>query len=137
VFGNLQQPSGQTLRIAMQRIQRAGQGTIVYLRHEKMGQGLLRTLQTLRHHRDASFAEAPEESPERLQVGSGHATPGTRPPANKLDYGIGSQILRDLGIRQMRLLTNHPFHPRALSGFGLEIVDFEPVTDEAGNPASS
>jgi 3,4-dihydroxy 2-butanone 4-phosphate synthase/GTP cyclohydrolase II len=50
-----------------------------------------------------------------------------RPAADKRDYGIGSQILRDLGISEMRLITNHPYHPTALGGFGLTINEFVPV----------
>ena len=53
--------------------------------------------------------------------------PGIRPAADKGAYGIGCQILHQLGIQRLRLLTNHPFQPTALAGFGLEIVEFVPV----------
>jgi 3,4-dihydroxy 2-butanone 4-phosphate synthase/GTP cyclohydrolase II len=119
VFGDQRQPSGRTLHAAMRQIQDEGRGAIVYLRHEGMGTGLLRRLQTL---------HLPDRG-EVSGVGATHATPGTHPPADKRDYGIGSQILRDLGIRKMRLLTNHPFHPAALSGFDLEITEFVPISE--------
>jgi GTP cyclohydrolase II len=65
-------------------------------------------------------------------IGQTQTTPGMGPPADKRDYGIGSQILRDLGIQRLRLITNHPFHPTALEGFGLSIAEFVPV--EADQP---
>ncbi len=115
VFGDATQPSGQTLRHAMRMIQQRGQGAVVYLRHEGMGRGLLKALQTGKHVDE-----------DRLKLGHHHATPGTAPPTNKADYGIGCQILRDLGIRQLQLITAHPFTPTALSGYGLEIAQFVP-----------
>jgi len=114
VFGDLDQPSGRTLRTAMQMIQNAGRGAIVYLRHEGMGKGVLQRLQTMHHPADARSA-APATRPSNLVMGS---------------YGIGSQILHDLGLRQLRLITNHPVQPTALSGFGLRITEFVPVPDQ-------
>lgn len=125
VFADVQQPTGHTLRQAMRMIQREGAGAIVYLRHERMGSGLLRRLQTL--HR--SPAEERDDE-ERVHLGARHETPGMAPPADKSDYGIGSQILRDLGLRRLRLITNHPFHPTALAGFGLSIEQFVPVGED-------
>ena len=121
VFGDLSQPSGRTLVAAMRRIQQEGRGAIVYLRHEGMGSGLLKRLQT--RHWNTSDASADQIT----QIGLGQPTPGIRPPTNTGAYGIGAQILRDLGIRKLRLLTNHPFHPTALAGFGLSITAFDPV----------
>lgn len=117
VFGDASQPSGQTLRDAMRMIQDHGSGAVVYLRHEGMGKGLLKALQTGAH---------PNPDDERVKLGNTHETPGTAPAANKADYGIGCQILRDLGIRRLRLITAHPFTPTALSGYGLEIDGFVP-----------
>lgn len=104
VFHDCQQPSHELLAKSMQHIQSQGNGAIVYLRHEQMGTGLLRRLQTLR---------LPNDTPSPLPARQGEDA-----------YGIGSQILRDLGIRKLRLLTNHPRHPKALGGFGLEIAEF-------------
>ena len=72
-------------------------------------------------------SDHPENNPERVTIGHGHETPGIQPPADKRDYGVGCQILRDLGIRKLSLITNHPFTPTALQGFGLEIAEFVPV----------
>ena len=124
VFGDATQNTGSTLRRAMKTIQDAGRGAVVYLRHEAMGTGLLQRLQTL--HREP---EQLRQDAERVRVGASQATPGVAPPKNKLDYGIGSQIVRELGITRMRLITNHPFTPTALSGFGLTIEEFVPLGD--------
>lgn len=115
VFMDSQQPSGKTLHRSMQMIQEAGRGAIVYLRHEGMGSGLLQQLQTL---------HLPHDVGQDSGQGGGH---GSDKPATKRDYGIGSQILRDLGIHRLRLLTNHPIHPTGLEGFELEIAEFVPV----------
>ncbi len=118
VLGDLSQPSGGTLKAAMQMIQKAGRGAVVYLRHDRMGQGLLKRLHT-------PTSDQPNDDPPPLHAN--HTTPGIQPSKNLADYGIGSQILRDLGIRHLKLITNHPMHPTALSGFGLDIAEFVPV----------
>lgn len=119
VFGDASQPSGKTLRASMKMIQEAGRGAIVYLRHDKMGTGLLKTLHT-RQDEEAT------DDPHPLHTH--HETPGTQPSRHIADYGIGSQILRDLGLRKLKLITNHPMTPTALSGFGLEISEFVPIS---------
>lgn len=119
VFGDLSQPSGKTLHQAMRMIQDEGCGAIVYLRHGGAGSGLLKQLQTATLLPDE---RSNEDAPPSL--GDAHTTPGTHPAAHKGAYGIGCQILRDLGIQHLRLITNHPFTPTALSGFGLEIDEF-------------
>jgi len=131
VFGDLTQPSGSTLHESMKMIAERGEGAVVYLRHEGMGKGLLQQLQTLSHpeldqeHDDPAAEGEDEDTP--FKPGAGQQTPGTQPPRDTSAYGIGSQILRDLGIRHLQLITNHPFHPTALQGFGLEIDAFIPV----------
>jgi len=109
VFGDVTDPSARTLCASMKAIQKEGRGAVVYLRHEMMGTGLLKRLQTLRLSDEA-------------RAMSGHTSHHSQDA-----YGIGSQILRDLGIRKLKLLTNHPFHPTALSGFGLEIAEFRKI----------
>lgn len=121
VFADVMQPSGDTLHAAMRKIESAGRGAVVYLRHEMTGTGLLQRLQTL--HRPMGD----EDHDGTTHLGQGQPNPGMRPPDNKGAYGIGCQILRDLGIRRIRLLTNHPFMPTALGGFGLEITEFVPL----------
>jgi len=120
VFGDASQPTCDTLAASMRAIQNAGRGAIVYLRHDGMGAGLLRRLQSLRT--DASHDKPP--------IGQQPSPPSLNNPPSKGAYGIGCQILRDLGVRKLRLLTNHPFHPTALAGFGLEITEFVPVSAE-------
>lgn len=110
VFGDLEQPTGRTLRRAMQMVHAAGEGAVVYLRPDGTGSGLLRRLQTM-HDAD---------QPRRREVQSA---------MGKLDFGVGSQILRDLGIRQMRLLTDHPRPLHGLEGFGLSIVEHVAVSE--------
>lgn len=122
VFGDSTQPSGQTLRDAMAMIQREGRGAVVYLRHEGMGTGVLKRLQTL--------ALSPAQELDRVEAhrpGDHHDKPGIEPRADKHGYGIGCQILRDLGLTHLQLITDHPFTPLALSGFGLTIDRFVPV----------
>ena len=122
VFGDASQPSGDTLRASMKMIQQQGGGAIVYLRHEGMGTGVLKRLQTL------ELSPAQElDRVETLRPGAAHGTPGVAPSADKHGYGIGCQILRDLGLAKLQLITDHPFTPMALSGFGLEIEGFVPV----------
>jgi 3,4-dihydroxy 2-butanone 4-phosphate synthase/GTP cyclohydrolase II len=113
VFGDSQRPTGRALHEAMHRIQEAGEGAVVYMRQDAMGSGLLKQLQTL--HRDEN-----------------------EPPSVRTDMstniGIGSQVLRDLGLRRLRLLTNHAHHYRGLEGFGLSVDEFvriQPIGDEA------
>jgi len=128
VFGDVSQPSGDTLRASMDQIQAAGRGAVVYLRHEGMGRGLLKALQTPHYGGPQRDPRGDTAGPgDRARVGESHETPGTAPPARMQDYGIGCQVLRDLGLRRLRLLTNHPITPTALSGFGLSIDEFVPV----------
>jgi 3,4-dihydroxy 2-butanone 4-phosphate synthase/GTP cyclohydrolase II len=90
-----------------------------------MGTGLLRRLQTLQ----LPGGDSASHDAVRGLIGQTQASPGIRPPADKRDYGIGCQILRDLGVRQIRLITNHPFHPAALEAFGLTIAGFVPIPE--------
>ena len=122
VFGDCLHPSGKILAKALAAIQDAGQGAVVYLRHESAGTGLLRRLQTLHlPHR---------QSGETTPMAHDATATDTEAPASQGDYGIGAQILCDLGIRRLRLLTRHPFHPAALEGFGLEITEFVPIAED-------
>ena len=118
VLGDANVPSGKTLHKAMKKIAETGEGAIVHLRHESAGKGMLQQLQTLNL--------PPEAQREHFapQLGMEHPTPGSMPPVNKGAYGIGCQILRDLGIKQIDLLTNHPFKPSDLDGYGLSIESF-------------
>jgi 3,4-dihydroxy 2-butanone 4-phosphate synthase/GTP cyclohydrolase II len=121
VFGDAAQPSHRTLTASMRAIQQAGRGAVVYLRHEMMGSGLLKRLQTLQR-----LGEHPPDD-DRPRFGQMDGPPSHESPPTVGAYGIGCQILRDLGVHEIRLLTNHPFQPAALAGFDLHIAEFVAV----------
>ncbi|MDZ4829212.1 MAG: 3,4-dihydroxy-2-butanone-4-phosphate synthase [Phycisphaerae bacterium] len=112
--------TGDTLRESMRRIQREGRGAIVYLRPESVGDDLRDRLQQIRRdgHDDVN-------APDLTRVdGIG----GRAHPMAYREFGIGSQILRDLGLHRLRILTNHPKSSMpGLSGFGIEIVEQVPI----------
>jgi len=113
-FGSLRCDCGPQLQLAMKIIAEEGRGVVLYLRgHEGRGIGLGHKLR----------AYALQE--QGLDTVEANVALGL--PIDSRDYGIGSQILVDLGVRQMRLLTNNPAKYRGLSGFGLEIVERVPL----------
>lgn len=105
---------GAQLRLAMKVIAREGSGVIVYLRgHEGRGIGLLEKLKAY------SLQDAGWDTVQ-ANVALGH-------PADARDYGVGAQILADLGLNSVRLLTNNPAKRAGLEGHGLEIVERVPL----------
>ena len=114
IFGSLRCDCGAQLHAAMEIIAAEGVGVILYIRHQEgRGIGLLDKLHAYNlQDRGLDTVEANEAL--------GH-------PADKRDYGIGSQILYDLGIRKIRLLTNNPKKIYGLEGFGLEVVERVPI----------
>ncbi|MDQ1347558.1 MAG: 3,4-dihydroxy 2-butanone 4-phosphate synthase / cyclohydrolase [Acidobacteriota bacterium] len=109
IFGSMRCDCGLQLELAMTRIREAGRGVLIYLLQEGRGIGLLNKLKAY-ELQDAGHDTV--EANERL---------GFRP--DQRDYGVGAQILRDLGVERMRLMTNNPSKYVALSGYGLEIVE--------------
>ena len=110
IFGSLRCDCGAQLRAAMEMIGADGTGVILYIRHQEgRGIGLLDKLHAY-NLQDSGMDTV--EANEAL----GH-------PPDKRDYGIGSQILYDLGVRKIRLLTNNPKKIYGLEGFGLEVVE--------------
>jgi 3,4-dihydroxy 2-butanone 4-phosphate synthase/GTP cyclohydrolase II len=110
IFGSLRCDCGAQLHAAMEMIAAEGTGVILYIRHQEgRGIGLLDKLHAY-NLQDTGLDTV--EANEAL----GH-------PPDKRDYGIGSQILYDLGVRKIRLLTNNPKKIYGLEGFGLEVVE--------------
>ncbi|MCW3016662.1 MAG: 3,4-dihydroxy-2-butanone 4-phosphate synthase [Solirubrobacterales bacterium] len=114
VFGSQRCDCGQQLDLALEMIVDEGAGAVVYLRgHEGRGIGLLEKLHAYRlQDRGLDTVEA--------NLALGH-------PNDRRDYGLGMQILSDLGIHEMRLLTNNPAKRAGLEGYGLSIVDRVPL----------
>jgi 3,4-dihydroxy 2-butanone 4-phosphate synthase/GTP cyclohydrolase II len=112
VFGSLRCDCGPQLQAALRRVAEEGRGVVLYVRgHEGRGIGLMHKLQAYQlqdQGRDTVDAN--------LDLGL---------PADARDYGTGAQVLADLGVRSMRLLTNNPAKRAGLEGYGLSIIGRE------------
>jgi 3,4-dihydroxy 2-butanone 4-phosphate synthase / GTP cyclohydrolase II len=116
VFHSLRCDCGQQLEDALMRIEREGQGVLLYLAQEGRGIGLLNKLRAYRLQE------------EGLDTVDANESLGL--PADLRDYGIGAQILVDLGLSSMRLLTNNPKKIVGLEGYGLRVTDQVPIQHE-------
>ncbi len=113
VFGSCRCDCGEQLEKAMQLIEKEGKGVIVYMNQEGRGIGLLNKLKAYKlQEQGLDTVEA------NLKLGFG---------MDDRDYGIGAQILRDLGVRKMKLMSNNPRKRTGLIGYGLEIVANVPL----------
>jgi 3,4-dihydroxy 2-butanone 4-phosphate synthase/GTP cyclohydrolase II len=116
IFDESSHPSGDVLRRSLHAIHKAGRGALIYLRPEGIGDDLRAKLQQIQRPRNNDSANSPDLT--RADGVGGRAI-----PLDWREIGIGGQILRDLGLTRLRILTNHPkVHP-GLHGFGLEIVE--------------
>jgi 3,4-dihydroxy 2-butanone 4-phosphate synthase / GTP cyclohydrolase II len=113
IFGSCRCDCGPQLHTALEKIRDEGQGVLLYLLQEGRGIGLMNKL---RAYELQEQGHDTVEANERLGF-----------PPDQRDYGIGAQILRDLGVRKMRLMTNNPSKYVGLNGYGLEIVERVPL----------
>ncbi len=118
VFGSLRCDCGEQLFAAMGRIQAAGMGAIVYLKQEGRGIGL---------HNKLKAYELQDVGQDTVEA---NETLGFGPDLR--DYGIGAQILLDLGLTTIRILTNNPRKIVGLEGYGLTVTGREPIVVEPG-----
>lgn len=113
VFGSLARNTGALLQRAMEVIASEGKGVILYLRREEQGVELM-------------------GGPARRASGMSPSTKSSDRAMGFREYGIGAQILRDVGVGKIRLLTNHPQRLVSLPGYGLDIVEAVPLDVVAG-----
>lgn len=119
IFGSCRCDCGEQLHRAMELIEKEGKGVIVYMNQEGRGIGLLNKLKAYKlQEQGMDTVEA------NISLGFG---------MDERDYGVGAQIIRDLGVSKMRLMSNNPRKRTGLVGYGLEIVENVPL-QVAPNP---
>ena len=116
VFGSQRCDCGEQLHRAMQLIEQEGRGAVIYLQQEGRGIGLMNKIAAYK------LQEQGDDTVDaNLHLGFN---------ADERDYGVGAQILRELGISQLRLITNNPVKRVGLEGYGLQIVENVPIVIE-------
>ena len=113
IFGSYRCDCGEQLHRAMQMIQREGKGAVVYLNQEGRGIGLCNKI-----HAYKLQDEGLDTVDANVQLGFG---------VDERDYGIGASIIREMGIKHMRLMTNNPLKRAGLEGYGLKIDEIVPI----------
>ena len=116
IFGSCKCDCGDQLHRAMEMIDKEGKGLVVYMSQEGRGIGLVNKLKA--YHLQEQGLDTVDAN---LRLGF---------KADERDYGIGAQILRDLNVKKMRLITNNPVKRSGLEGYGLQIVETVPIVIE-------
>ena len=114
IFGSLRCDCGEQLAAAMRRVEAEGRGVVLYMKQEGRGIGLINKLRAYKLQEEQGLDTVEANLALGFQM-------------DHRDYGIGCQILRDLGIRKLRLMTNNPRKRVGLAGYGLEIVERVPI----------
>ena len=113
IFGSMRCECGEQLHQAMSMVEKEGKGAIVYLNQEGRGIGLMEKMRAYKLQEDGlDTVDA--------NIHLGHAP-------DERDYGVGAQILREIGVANIRLITNNPVKRAALEGYGLQIVENIPI----------
>ncbi len=117
IFGSCRCDCGQQLHAAMEMVEKEGKGVIVYMNQEGRGIGLLNKLKAYKlQEQGRDTVEA------NLELGFG---------MDDRDYGVGAQILRNLGVSKIKLISNNPKKRAGLMGYGLEIINSIPIEIKA------
>ena len=116
LLGSLRCDCGDQLAMALEQIEEAGRGVLLYIAQEGRGIGLINKL------------KAYELQDQGLDTVEANQALGFKPDLR--DYGLGAQVLADLGLRKLLLMTNNPKKVSGLQGYGLEIVEHVPVLAE-------
>ncbi|MAO65749.1 MAG: 3,4-dihydroxy-2-butanone-4-phosphate synthase [Balneola sp.] len=114
IFGARNKDTSEQLHQAMLQVEREGKGVVLYMNRNQRGSVLVNQLKTLKALQQGRVTESEED---------------ITPRSDTRDYGVGAQILRSLGIRKLKLMTNNPVKRIGIKSFGLEIVDQVAIKD--------